>query len=149
MNCGGIDYSHKLLEGAKQVLHTTDIRCAEAAELPTEPEYDAVISVGVFGYFTDETYAETVLEKMYQKARYTMGILDLADVEKRDAYTAYRKQVIPNYEERYRGLPRLFFSKKFFIEFARSHNMDIEFSPVNLPGYWNSQFFFDCYLYKR
>jgi len=107
-----------------------------------------VISVSVFGYFTDEAYAETVLEKMYQKARYTVGILELPDAEKRDAYTTYRQQVIPDYEARYKGLPRLFINKKFFIEFARSHNINIEFCPVNLHGYWNSRFYFDCYLYK-
>jgi len=149
LNCGGIDYSPKLLEGAKQVLRTTDIRCAEAAELPVEPEYDALISLSVFGYFTDEAYAEAVLEKMYQKARYVVGILELADVQKKEAYTAYRKKIIPDYETRYRGLPRLFFSREFFLKFARSHDMEVEFSPVNLQDYWNSQFYFDCYLYKR
>jgi len=148
IECGGIDYSPNLLTCAKQVLRTTDIRCEDACELPVEPQYDAVISVSVFGYFLDEAYAEVVLERMCRKARCAMGILELADVEKKDAYTAYRKQIIPDYETRYKGLPRLFFSKEFFTEFARRHGMDVEFSPVKLQDYWNSQFYFDCYLYK-
>jgi len=148
--CGGIDYSPGLVDCAKQVLHTTtDIRCDEACGLAAEPQYDALISVSVFGYFTDTGYAETVLEKMYQKAKYSIGILELADIEKKDAYTAHRKQIIPNYEERYQGLPRLFFSQTFFESFARKHNMDIEISPVKMEDYWNSQFYFDCYLYKH
>lgn len=147
--CGGIDYSESLLGCAKQVLRATDIRCDEACELLVDPKYDAVISVSVFGYFTDESYAETVLEKMCQKARYSIGILELADAEKEDAYTAYRKQIIPNYEKRYKGLPRQFYSKEFFEAFARKHGMDIEITPVNMKDYWNSQFYFDCYLYKR
>lgn len=147
--CGGIDYSPSLLRCAKQVLRTADIRCNEACELPAAPKYDAVISVSVFGYFTDERYAETVLEKMSQKANRAVGVLELADMEKKEAYTAYRKQIIPNYEERYKGLPRLFYSKMFFENFARKHGLYVEFCPVNMPDYWNSQFYFDCYLYKR
>lgn len=149
ITCGGIDYSESLLGCAKQVLRAADIRCDEACELPVEPKYDAVISVSVFGYFTGESYAETVLEKMCQKARHSVGILELADAEKEDAYTAHRKQIIPNYEERYKGLPRQFYSKDFFAAFARKHDMDIEITPVNMKNYWNSQFYFDCYLYKR
>lgn len=149
ITCGAIDYSESLLGCAKQVLRTADLRCDEACELPVEPNYDAVISVSVFGYFTDEGYAEAVLEKMLEKARYSLGILELADKAKEDAYTAYRKQIIPNYEERYKGLPRQFYSKEFFEDFARRHGMDIVITPVNMKDYWNSQFYFDCYLYKR
>lgn len=148
MTCGGIDYSPKMLESAKKVLRTMDIHCAHASDLPTEPMYDALISVSVFGYFDDWEYAETVLEKMCRKARYSIGILDIADIEKREAYLNYRRQSIPNYEERYKGLPRLFFSKEFFMDFARAHDMGIEICPVSLQNYWNSQFYFDCYLYK-
>ncbi len=149
ITCGAIDYSESLLGCAKQVLRTADIRCDEACELPVEPKYDAVISVSVFGYFTDESYAEAVLEKMCQKANYTVGILELADLEKKEAYIAHRKRIIPNYEERYKGLPRQFYSKVFFEAFARAHDMEIELMPVDMKDYWNSQFYFDCYLYKR
>ncbi len=149
LTCGGIDYSTNLLGCAKLVLRTTDIRCAEASQLTETPQYDALISVSVFGYFTDEHYAEAVLEKMYQKATHSIGILELADIEKKDAYTSYRKQLIPDYEERYKGLPRLFFRKAFFTEFAHKHNMDIKIVPMDMKDYWNSQFYFDCYLYKR
>ena len=86
--CGGLDYSAKMLSCAKRVLRTADIRCADACDLPVEPQYDAVISASVFGYFTDTAYAETVLEKMCQKAWYSIGILDIADEEKREAIFA-------------------------------------------------------------
>lgn len=147
--CGGVDYSPTLSACAKQVLRTADIRCAHADALPIEPQYDAVISVSVFGYFTDEKYAETVLEKMCQKARYSVGVLELADAEKEKAYTAYRKQIIPNYEERYKGLPRQFYSKEFFRSFAHRHGMEIRTVPVTMKDYWNSEFYYDCYLYKH
>ena len=146
---GGIDYSERLLGCAKQVLRTTDIRCEEAYALPAEPKYDAVISVSVFGYFSDEGYAEVVLERMCQKANYAVGVLELADIDKKEAYIAHRKQIIPDYEQRYQGLPRLFYSKAFFESFAHRHGMGIEISPMTMKDYWNSQFYFDCYLYKR
>lgn len=149
LQTGGIDYSPKLTSCAKQVLRTVDIHCDEASQLPEAPQYDAVISVSVFGYFSNEQYAETVLEKMCRKANHSIGILELADVEKEEAYTAYRKKLIPNYEQRYQGLPRQFYSKAFFQSFARRHSMDIEIIPMDMEGYWNSQFYFDCYLYKR
>lgn len=149
LECGGLDYSARMLSCAKQVLRTADIRCADACDLPVEPQYDAVISASVFGYFTDEAYAETVLEKMCRKARHSIGVLDIADVEKQEAYLQYRRQSIPNYEERYKGLPRLFFDKAFFTAFAHRHGLEIEISPVELKNYWNSQFYFDCYLYKH
>lgn len=149
ITCGGIDYSPKMLNSAKQILHAADLLCADASALPTEPVYDAVISVSVFGYFADRDYAETVLEKMYRKARHSIGVLDVADVEQREAYLNYRRQSIPDYEKRYKGLPRLFFSKEFFTDFAHAHDMGIEIYPVRLQNYWNSQFYFDCYLYKR
>lgn len=149
LRTGGIDYSPKLASCAKQVLHTVDIHCDEASQLPESPQYDAVISVSVFGYFSGETYAQTVLEKMCRKANYSVGILELADAEKEAEYTAYRKKLIPNYEQRYRGLPRQFYNKEFFQSFARRHGMDVEIIPMDMEGYWNSQFYFDCYLYKR
>lgn len=149
LRTGGIDYSPKLASCAKQVLRTADIRCDEASQLPESPKYDAVISVSVFGYFSGEKYAEAVLEKMCRKADYSVGILELADAEKEEAYTAYRKKLIPNYEQRYQGLPRQFYSKEFFRSFARRHSMDVEIIPMDMEGYWNSQFYFDCYLYKR
>lgn len=147
--CGGIDYSVSLLACARQIVRAADIRCDEACELPVEPTYDAVISVSVFGYFSGERYAETVLEKMCSKARFSVGVLEVADMEKQQAYTAYRRQLIPNYDERYKDLPRQFYSKEFFQSFARNHDMNLEMIPTDMKGYWNSRFYFDCYLYKR
>ena len=149
MNCGGIDYFPQMLESARQVLCASDIHCADASELPTGPVYDTLISVSVFGYFDDWEYAGTVLEKMCQKARYSIGLLDIADIEQREAYLNCRRQSIHDYEKRYEGLPRLFFSKEFITDFARAHDMEVEICPVRLQNYWNNQFYFDCYLYKN
>lgn len=146
---GGIDYSEGLIGTAKQVLDTDDIECGEAISLPVNPKYDSCLSNGVFHYFPDEEYALRVLEKMYEKAYYSIGILDIHDIEKKDAFIKYREKNVPNYHERYKNLPKLFYTRELFEKFAAAHDMDVVFKESNMKGYWNNQFVFHCYLYKR
>jgi len=146
---GGGDYSKKLIAIAKQVLHTKDLLCDEAIHISTEKKYDALLSNGVFSYFLNEEYAWKVLEKMYQKSRYSIGILDLHDQKKKEAFLEYRKKNVENYEERYKNLPKLFYSKTFFLDFAEQHHMDIKFTISDMEGYWNNDFVFQCYMYKH
>ena len=94
-------------------------------------------------------YAHEVLEKMYAKAKYSIGIIDIHDIDKKEAYTAYRKATVENYEEKYEGLPKLFYSRDFFADFADRHNMDIVITDSNVDGYWNNAFIFNCFMYKR
>lgn len=149
IRCGGIDYSESLIEIAKKVLKTEDICCGEAIEVPVSNTYDAILSNSVFSYFEDEKYASRVLEKMYQKSNYSIGIIDIHDVEKESAFLKYRKESVPDYEERYKNLPKLFYNKSFFEKFAEEHNMDITFTDSEMDGYWNNEFVFNCYFYKR
>lgn len=147
--CGGLDYSETLIESAKKVLQSNDLLCREAIDTPVSPQYDAVLSNGVFHYFRDEEYAYHVLEKMYQKTAYSIGVIDIHDIEKRDAFFAYRKTISPDYEERYKNLPKLFYRKEFFEKFAKEHQMDICFTDSHMKGYWNNEFIFNCYMYKK
>ncbi len=147
--CGGIDYSSSLTAVAGKVLRAGDILCADAAEVPTDISYDAVFSNGVFSYFDTVEYAACVLEKMYQKSRYSIGLMDIHDANKKEAFTAYRRQIIRDYDERYRDLPKLFYSREFFVDFAQKHHMDIEFMESHLKGYWNNQFVYSCYMYHK
>lgn len=146
--CGGIDYSVGLTSVARKVLKTTDILCAEAEAVPTDICYDAVFSNGVFSYFDSIEYAERVLEKMYEKARYSIGVMDIPDINTKEEFIAYRRQIDKNYDIRYKNLPKLFYSKDFFIGFAQRHHMEIEFLELHLEGYWNNLFDFTCYMYK-
>lgn len=148
IECGGIDYSQALVESAKQVLHSTDIVCDEAVNMPTEPKYDVILSNSVFSYFVDERYAYAVLEKMYEKANDAIGIIDIHNIEKKADFIAYRKKNMADYEERYKNLPKLFYTKQFFMDFAESHGMDIKFTHSNTKDYWNNDYVFHCYMYK-
>lgn len=148
IRCGGVDYSQSLVDVAKYVLKSTDIACDEAVNASIEPVYDAVLSNSVFSYFPSEEYAESVLEKMYGKARYSIGILDIHDANKQEDFIAYRKKTVENYEERYKGLEKFFYDKSFFEAFAHKHDMKIRFMESMMKNYWNNEFVFHCYMYK-
>lgn len=149
MQCGGVDYSEGQIAVARQVLHTEDLLCEEAINTPVEPMYDGVLSNSVFSYFVNEEYALEVLEKMYKKARYSIAIIDIHDKEKKSEYITFRKKVVEDYEKRYKDLPKLFYSKEFFTEFAEKHDLDIIFKKSDVKEYWNNHFIFNCYMYKR
>lgn len=147
--CGGIDYSSSLLNNAQEVLCSVDLTCDDALAIPEMPQYDAILSNGVFSYFDNEQYTWNVLEKMYKKARFSIALTELHDIDKKDEFISFRKNIIKDYDERYKNLPKLFYSKDFFRKFAEEHNMDIEIEKYDMPGYWNNDFCFYCYMYKK
>ena len=147
---GGIDYSSSEIEIAKGVLEAPkELICDEATNLSCEIMYDAILSNSVFSYFDGYDYAYEVLEKMYKKAEYSIGIIDIHDADKKDAFISYRKQVIENYEERYKDLPKFFYEKQFFLNFAETHNMSIRFSKPSMKEYWNNDYVYNCFMIKN
>lgn len=150
ISVGGIDYSDIEIKIAAQVLkNPIELICDEAVKLSTEIKYDAVLSNSVFSYFESYDYAARVLEAMYQKTNYSIGIIDIHDDDKKDAFIAFRKKTIADYEERYKNLPKFFYTKAFFLEFAEQHNMSIRFSKPDMREYWNNDFVFNCFMIRN
>ena len=149
---GGSDFSESLIEAAKKVLKTKDVLCCEAVDIPAKPKCDAVISEGVFGYFPDHEYAYSTLEKMYDKANYTMAINRVFEKGKEEAfYENHRKSLgisKKEYQKRYQGLKKLSYSRELFENFAKEKNMHIKFAEDCLKGFLNSEYTFSCYMYK-
>lgn len=106
ISCGGIDYSTNLISSARQVLYTADLCCGEAKDISVTPQYNSVLSDGVFCYFKDKLYARQVMEKMCEKATYSVGILQIQDQKKEDEYLKYRRANIKNFDEKYKNLPK-------------------------------------------
>lgn len=146
--CGGIDYSGALTDIALKVLKTRDITCSEAINAEVEPKYDCILSNSVISYFPDTEYTLGVLEKMFRKTNYSIGLVDVHDIEKKEDFTAYRRKNIENYDEKYADLHKLFYSKEFFSDFAREQGLKIEFSESAVENYWNNEFVFNCFMYK-
>ena len=147
---GGSDYAEGLVETARAIVpDAREMGAMEAADIPTEEKYDAVYSCGVFSYFPDHAYATRVLEHMLEKSRYAVGITELHDRAKRQDYLAFRRANIPNYDERYEGLGRLFFRREFFEDFAREHDLRLVFPNLEMANYWNTPFLFTCFMYRK
>jgi hypothetical protein len=147
---GGMDYASNLIKAAQKALKSPkELYCDEALNLDTEIKYDAVFSTSAFEYFETDEYAATVLSKMLQKARYSVAVLDVHDEEKQEEYVTYRRSVIENYDELYKGLTKKFFPKEFFIRYAQNNNLKIVIENSCLDGYWNQPFVYDVYFYKE
>ena len=147
---GGIDYSQSLINVANKCLsNPIELICDEADVINSEIKYDISFSNSAFEYFPDESYARKVLELMYKKTNYTMGILEVHDSKQKEQFIQYRKNTIKNYEERYKDLHKLFLPREFFLEFAEINKMDIKFCYPKITGYWNSDYIYDVYMYKH
>ena len=150
MTVGGTDYAEGLIETARKVLpDALELYSGEADAIATEQKYDAVFSNGVFPYFPNEEYAERVLTRMLEKSYGSVGIMGLHDIEKREDYLAYRRANIPDYDERYKGLDKLFCARSFFEDFARAQNLRITFPEIRIEGYWNIPFIFNVFMYRK
>ena len=150
MIVGGSDYAEGLVETARAVIpNAREMGTIEAAAIPTDEKYDAVYSCGVFSYFPNHDYARRVLERMLEKSTHAIGITELHDRTKRQDYLAFRRANIPNYDDRYEGLGRLFHRRDFFEDFAREHNLSISFPPLEMANYWNTPFIFNCFMYRE
>ena len=146
---GGIDYASHLIEIAGRVLaEPRELICEEAAGLSWDVKYDAVLSNSVFSYFDSYEYAEKVMEAMYNKTNQSIGIIDIHNIEKKEEFIQFRKSLCQNYEERYQDLPKFFYKKSFFLDFAEKYNMSIKFTRPDMKKYWNNEFVFNCFMRK-
>ena len=148
---GGIDYSPTLLKHMKKVLPDSallELVSDEAINMPTLKQYDIVFSRGVFHYFPDYDYANEVMGKMLDKTKKTLGFFMIHDKEKESDFINGRKKIDPDYEDKYKDLPKLFYTKEFFQSFAAKHNLSAKFLQIPLEGFWNDAYTFDCIMYK-
>ncbi len=146
---GGIDYSTSLSDIARQVVRDSGaIRTDEAVKMDTDERYDVVFSDSVFAYFPDEAYGRSVLEKMYEKADRAVMVREVFDKSLQQECEAYRREMFVGYEDRYRGLDKVFYDREMFSRFAQERHCGIEFSGVDNEYYWNSRYLFNCYIYK-
>lgn len=149
IDIGGIDYAQGLVHIAQDILgNDTCITAGEALDLETDQKFDMVFSDGVFAYFPDETYGKQVLEKMFEKARKVIILSEVFDKTMQKECEEHRREMVDDYDERYEGLDKIFYSKDLFMQFAKDHGCKIEFDRTDNKNYWNSRYLFNCYLYK-
>lgn len=147
---GGTDYAASLVETARKVLPgVRELTCGEADAFDTALKYDAALSNSVFSYFPGEDFAARVLIRMLEKTTGAIGLIDLHDIDKKEDFLAYRRATIPDYDERYKGLGKFFYRRAFFEDFARIHNLHVDFPAIEMEGYWNTPFVFNVFMYRK
>lgn len=148
MKVGGIDYSEKLVGVAQEILGEGrgSVSVGEAVDVAIDEKWDVVFGCSVFEYFPDERYGQKVLEKMYGKAGKAIIILEIFDKALQEQCEQHRRKIIENYDEKYKGLKKTFYTREMFMEFAKGKNSRIEFMEVDNPYYWNSRYRYRCIL---
>lgn len=150
LKVGGIDYSEKLVSVAQKILgeEGNSVSVGEAADIAVGEKWDVLFCCSVFEYFPYESYGRKVLEKMYEKADKAVIVLEIFDKALQNECEQHRRNTIENYDEKYKGLEKMFYTRDMFIQFAQQKNCRIEFTQVDNPYYWNSRYQYNCILYK-
>ncbi len=142
----GVDYSSELVELARRVVPEANIICDEALAVDTSETYDAVISDSVFQYFVSSEYGEKVLEKMLSITGSVLYLGEIYDKDKESAWLEHRRERQKNFDEIYKGLPKLFFSHEQLEEIAEKYGKKVIFEETDNPEYLNNDYIFNCYM---
>lgn len=145
---GGCDYSEAQIRLAHKVVKVEDLYCMEADHISTEPKYDLILADSVFQYFQNPEYGMRVLEKMWEKANKIVVITEIHDEEKKEEHLNFRRQCVENYDEKYKGLDKTFYTKEMFQKFAEKTGAECRIVKPGNELYWNNKYVFDCYLIK-
>lgn len=147
---GGMDYAESLIQQARVAMPEAPFKHDEAAQLEFEPHVDFVLANGVFHYFCNEDYATQVLERMLIKANKGIAVLEIPDLASRDEAERIRRDLLtPSaYEEKYRGLEHLYYSRDWFRQLAERRGYCCELFDQCVPNYAQSEFRFNCLITK-
>lgn len=149
----GADYSKTLVQKAGSAIPELTAKTCEAADLDfADNKFDAVFSHGVFFYFSDYDYAEKTMDEIRRVLTSKGGIyiLDVPDLEKKDACEDFRRNVVyageeyPTAEDSpYR---HLYYPKAWFSEYAEKYGMKVQTFDQDLPSYPMSPYRFNALL---
>ncbi len=148
---GGCDYSESLIKIARDVIESDDLVLCDAEEVNTDRKYDIVLADSVFQYFTSPEKGYNVLQKMFDKSNKMVIITELHDKAMEEEHLAYRRSMVENYDELYKGLEKTFYERDRFLDFPKHTDMQCtcEIVRPNNDKYWNNRFVFDFYLLKK
>lgn len=147
---GGLDYSAPLIDIARNIMPEMDFKTLSMENMETQAQYDIVVSNSVFQYFPTLAYAEDIVEKMLNKARRKIAILDVNELRYKKRAEAIRRGSLPKdeYERKYCGLHHRFFERSFFVKLAKRHRCQIEIFDQHIKAYQNAQFRFNLIMEK-
>lgn len=146
---GGVDQSPALIGAAAGAIPSGHFAVSAAAAFEVEPPFDAVISFGVFLYFSSLAYAAQVLDRMVAKARRVVAVLDVPDLTTREEDLAYRKKLAGGeaaYAARYAGLDHTYYDRAWLADALRARGLvDVRVEGQVIDGYGNAPFRFNAW----
>jgi trans-aconitate methyltransferase len=148
---GGLDYSTVLIDLANTIMPSCDFSSIEAINMDTTQPYNVVVSHSVFHYFKNLDYAKSVISKMVEKSTNKIAIFDINDESKKEDYHKLRMANMnkDEYEEKYKGLEHMFYSKEWFKKLAKEFNLKITIFDQSFINYSNSKLRFNVVLEKK
>ena len=87
---------------------------------------------------------------MVKIAKKSIGIFEIPDLSKKSEALKMRKGMMgeAEYEEKYRGLDHLYFSKDWFLEVLATEAVKVTIEDQDIRGYGNSQYRFNVLIDK-
>lgn len=146
---GGSDWSGPLVKVAQSVFDNCVFECVNAEEISTTEIYDYVLANSVLQYL-DIDSATRVLKKMITKSRRGILISDIPDLMFKSESEAMRREALGHveYEAKYKEHAHTYYSKNYFREVARLHELEIEILD-GVPKYVPDRFRFSAILRRN
>lgn len=147
---GGCDYSEALVGKANEAMPSMSFQVAEALSIDSNDQYDYVLSNAVFYYFPNLDYAEKVFEKMLEKAKKGIAILEVPNRELIEESESKRRGMlgVEEYERKYEGLNHLYYYKSWFQDKAKQKGYEAIISDQKINNYGNNKFRFNVVIKK-
>jgi trans-aconitate methyltransferase len=151
LKVGGLDFSSSLVDFAKKAMPEGDFFAMDASQISSTPQYDFVVSNGVFHYFSSLDVAEKILETMISKAKTAVAVLEIPDAKTKEASENMRRDKLTHaeYEAKYKGLEHIYFSRDWFKNIADKHGFKFESFDGCVPGYVQNNFRFGFIMWKN
>jgi trans-aconitate methyltransferase len=150
LKIGGVDYSSPLIDVAREALPDGEFICGEASDISGINDYDSVIAHGVFHYFSLD-YADVVIQKMILKARKTICILDVPNIDTMEESEQMRREQLSEeeYKIKYEGLEHTYFNKTWFSDVASKNGYSCEFVEGMMPNYIQKDYRYGVLIKKN
>jgi len=140
----GVDYSSAMIAEVKKRVPKANFYVAEACNLPFQkPLFNKILAWSVFEYFPSLNYAKKVLSEILRCLK-RPGIIFIGDIPDLAKYKEAErlKKTHPHQRKNFKrdkNLRHLYYSRSFFINFAKGHGLKYSFPKFIVPGYANSK----------
>lgn len=139
---GGCDISEGLLACAKRALPYGIWHLDSAETFQVARRWDHIVSFGLCMYISPQKL-EALIGRMVMKAHHTVSVFDIPDLAKREACEEHRRSLIPDYDNKYKGLEHFYHSKEEVAGYFNALGFNCDIYDQDIPGYENAKWRFN------